>query len=251
MTQATSGARRHAARSRLGAVINKGLGAVGLELRRRRVRPADGEGFPSYFEAASRAGVDVNDWIESDLGWSPALPVLQATTRAHCSPTSVVIELGCGTGRWSRHLLQWIPAGQLHLVDHSVWVVDWLTTYFASAPNVHVHLCNGRSIPSAVPEGADLIFSDGTLIELKLGEIWCYAVEFSRLLRRGGHAVFDFIDIGREEGWQYLETTAAALGNCYTYHEQDVIVRVFEEHGFSLASEYPLGPFIYLDFERQ
>src|ERR687883_692434 len=57
----------------------------------------------------------------------------------------VVVELGPGTGRFSRHLAARLTDGELRLVDHSPFVVDFLRRYFRANPRVSVHLNDGAS----------------------------------------------------------------------------------------------------------
>src|SRR5437763_13890095 len=95
---------------------------VGYEVRPWRVDPK-AEGFIGYVEQARKAGLDVNDWQEQVLGWVPAVPQLERVVFPHLRPDSVVVELGPGTGRFSRHLAARLTQGELRLVDPSPYVV--------------------------------------------------------------------------------------------------------------------------------
>ena len=184
---------------------------------------SNAEGFPSYLRKAQTAHMDVNDWIEQELGWLPALPILEQTTFSYLTDNSVVAELGVGTGRWSRHLVKRLPHGEIHLVDHSAWIIKFLQDYFQGNPRVHCHLGNGFKVPFEREAWIDLIFSQGLFIELKLGQILLYAQEFYRMVKPGGRCVFDFIDITRREGWNYLETESASGHSTFTYYTLDTI----------------------------
>src|SRR5258708_22262476 len=97
---------------------------------RDRILSEKPEGFPGCVEAARRLGLDVNDYEEAQLGWYPAQELLEATAFGHLRTDSVVCEIGPGTGRFSRFIVPRIPHGQLHLVDHSAWMVRFLADYF-------------------------------------------------------------------------------------------------------------------------
>ena len=71
--------------------------------------------------------------------------------------------------RWSRHIVERVPYGELHLVDASPWMVRFLRSYFRQLPNVQAHLNDGQSLPFERNGWMDLIFSANTLVELKLG----------------------------------------------------------------------------------
>jgi SAM-dependent methyltransferase len=213
------------------------LRPFGFEVRDRILNEKP-EGFPGYLEAASRLGMDVNDYEEQRLGWYPASAILEATTFPHLRPDSIVCEVGPGTGRFSRHIAERVTGGQLHLVDHSAWMVRFLADYFGGQPHVHTHLGDGQSLPFDRDAWLDVVFVAGTVVALKLGTIRLYALEFARSLKPGGVAIFDYIDPTTAEGWQHLQTEGARLPDVYTYHAPELVDRVFKHAGFT-------------DFERQ
>lgn len=225
------------------------LRPFGYELRESILNERP-EGFPSYLEQAQRAGMDVNDWEEQALGWIPAAEILRMTTFPLLHEQSVVLELGPGTGRFSRLILSAIPAGTLHLVDHSPWMVRFLERYFAAEPRVQVHLGDGQSLPLAEANWVDLVFAAGTLVALKLGQVHLYAREFARVLRPGGYAVFDYIDPTTPEGWAHMEREADRLGYVYTYHAGEVMDRVLLEAGFSSIQRQQIEKSTYVIAQR-
>jgi SAM-dependent methyltransferase len=221
----------------------------GYEVRPWRADPKS-EGFAGYVEQARRAGLDVNDWQEQHLGWVPALPQLERIVFPHLQPDSVVVELGPGTGRYSRYIAARLPRGKLRLVDHSPFIVDFLAQYFAQNPRVSAHLNDGASLPFAEDAWADLVFSAGTLIALGLGTIELYLREFRRVLKPGGLAIFDYIDPETSEGWQHLVSQSAFLRTVYTYHAASAIERVCQAAGFRLGERRQEGKSTYVCLEK-
>jgi ubiquinone/menaquinone biosynthesis C-methylase UbiE len=203
------------------------------------------EGFPGYLEAANQLRMDVNDYEEQRLGWYPAQPLLEATLFAHLRPDSLVCEVGPGTGRFSRYMLPRVPHGQLHLVDHSAWMVRFLRSYFRTQSNVFVHLGDGQSLPMPNERWLDVVFIAGTIIALKLGTIRLYAAEFARVLKPGGVLVFDYLDPTTPDGWEHLRTEGRRLADVYTYHAPEVIDRVFGEAGFEQFERQQLSRSTY------
>jgi ubiquinone/menaquinone biosynthesis C-methylase UbiE len=208
------------------------------------------EGFPGYLEAANRLGMDVNDYEESQLGWYPAETLLTATLFPQLQADSIVCEVGPGTGRFSRYIVPRIPRGQLHLVDHSPWMVRFLSGYFRNQPNVSVHLGDGQSLPLDGDGGMDVVFVAGTIIALKLGNILRYAVEFARVLKPGGLLVFDYLDPITDDGWSHLHTEGRRLADVYTYHACEVIDRVFKEAGFEAFERQQLSKSTYFSARK-
>ncbi len=237
------------ARETVAAAAAIALRPFGYEVR-DRVLSEKPEGFPGYLESAQRLGMDVNDYEESQLGWYSAAQLLEATTFPHLKADSVVCEVGPGTGRFSRLIVPHIARGQLHLVDHSPWMVRFLRGYFATAGNVYVHLGDGQSLPFENEGWMDIVFVAGTIIALKLGTVQRYACEFARVLKPGGLAIFDYLDPTTPQGWSHLHNEGQRLPDVYTYHAPEVIDRVFAEAGFSGFERQQLGKSTYFTARR-
>jgi SAM-dependent methyltransferase len=216
------------------------LGPLGYELR-DKVLSERPEGFPSYLAEARRARMDVNDYEEQRLGWRLPRPTLDHIVFPYLAEDSTVCEIGPGTGRWSRHLLERIPRGNLHLVDPSPWMVRFLGEYFAGTNNVRAHLNDGQSLGFAPDASIDLIFSANTLVELKLGVVYLYALEFRRTLKPGGRAIVDYVDPTTDEGWQHLLSQGPEMAGVYTFHHPDTIDRVFDTAGLRVERRHQVG----------
>src|SRR5262249_33930052 len=154
-------------------------------------------------------------------------------------------ELGPGTGRFSRLILPRIPRGELHLVDHSAWMVRFLISYFGASPNVKVYLGDGHSLPLANARGMDVVFIAGTIIALTLGTIDLYAAEFARVLKPGGAVIFDYLDPTTPGGLSFLRNEGQRLPDVYTYHAPEVIDRIFGDAGFTDFRRTQLGKSTY------
>jgi ubiquinone/menaquinone biosynthesis C-methylase UbiE len=126
----------------------------------------------------------------------------------------------------------------------------FLTSYFSGQSNAHVHLSDGHSVPLQEDECVDVIFVAGTIIALTLGTIHLYAREFSRVLKRGGVVIFDYLDPTTEGGWSFLLNEGQRLPDVYTYHAPQVIDRVFTEAGFADFHRTQLGKSTYFTATR-
>lgn len=232
---------------------NRVLSPFGLEITRSQLVQAldiKAEGFPEYLLEAKKLNMDVNDWIEQRLGWEAALPLLEQIVFPRLREDSVVCELGAGTGRHARHIAPRLTRGELHLVDYSPWTVAFLRSYFQANPRVFVYLNDGCSLPFLNDSGTDLIFSNGTFIELKLGLFYLYSREFFRVLKPGGYCVFDYIDVTTPEGWDHLATWSKEYGSCFTYHTPETIDKVFVSAGFEIVGRHQSGKSTYLTVRK-
>jgi SAM-dependent methyltransferase len=221
----------------------------GYELRPWRIDEKS-EGFVGYAAEAQRAGMDVNDWEEHALGWVPALPVLERLVFPALRDDWRVVEVGPGTGRYSRHLAAWLTRGELRLVDHSPWMVDFLRAYFRANPRVSATLNDGYGLPFEENGWADLVFSAGTLVALKLGTIDLYARDFARVLKPGGRVIFDYIDPGTPEGWRHLTAQSPYLRSVYTYQAASAIEKVFSAAGLRIGARDQDGKSTYLTVHK-
>jgi SAM-dependent methyltransferase len=229
-------------------IVRAAMNRAGYEVIRLN-RDARCEGFDGYLAAARKAGADVNDWIETVLRWEPALPVLNEVVFPYLESNARVCEIGPGTGRHARHIVPRIPHGTLHLFDHSSWIQDFLKKYFSANRNVIVHKSEGLELD--MPDvSVDVVFSNGTFIEMKLGAIFLHSREFARVVKKNGYVIFDYIDIATSEGWRYLESQSAKYGNCYTYHAGNTIDSLFANAGFTLAKRHQHGKSTYVVFRK-
>lgn len=223
---------------------------VGYEVRPWRSDDKS-EGFIGYVAQARRLGLDVNDYEEQHLGWAPALPTLERVVFPHLRSDAVVVDVGPGTGRQARHLVERMTNGTLHLVDHSPWIVAFLADYFREKPQVQAHLNTGHDLQPIGSECADMVFCGGTIIALKLGIIDLYAREFHRILKFGGCAIFDYIDPATPEGWEHLRGQTPYMRTVYAYHAASAIERVFSEAGFAIGERTQEGKSTYLQVWKQ
>jgi SAM-dependent methyltransferase len=216
------------------------LAPLGYELR-DKVLSERPEGFAGYLEAAHRAGMDVNDYEERCLGWRVPRPTLDELVYPLLRPDSTVCEIGPGTGRWSRRILEQIPRGELYLVDTSPWIVRFLAGYFAGAPNVRTYVNDGQSLPFEREAWLDLVFSANTFVGLKLGVILLYARDCARVLKAGGYAVVDYLDPATTEGWEHLTNQPSGMAPVYSFHAPELINKVFQSAGLPIERRYQVG----------
>jgi Methyltransferase domain len=199
-----------------------------------------GEGFPQYLREANKQNMDVNDWIEEELGWAASLEILETTVYPYLNKNSIVYELGPGTGRHARHLISKVTKGELHLIDKSPWIVQFLQKYFQENPNTHIYQCNGYSFPLPLERKADLMISFGTFIGLNLGLFYLYASYFFNILKPGGYCILNYLDITTSFGWEHLKSSSLQYGNIFTYHALETVDHLFTSAGFEIVKREQL-----------
>lgn len=240
-------------------LINLFLNKLGYELKyispsKIRAGKHLAEGFPEYLREAENAGTDVNDYINSRLG-NPANDleiILNKELKEIKDP--VLCELGVGTGRWTREIINTIrhnSSWKIYLVDHSGWIIEFLKLYFKNEKNIIPLLNDGRILPFQEKNFLDLIFCQGMFIELKLSAIASYASEFQRTLKKDGIAVFNYIDLNTENGWNHMLKESNNPSSCFTYHSGQTIERIFTDSGFEKIKSILLGNSTYAYFRKK
>ncbi len=169
------------------------LGPLGYEIRQKTGQNNDPTaGYQRFVDEANKLGMDVNDYLEQKLGMTGTLEYLQRTVFPYLREDSVVCNLGPATGQGARHIAPRLTKGELHLVDYSPWVVNFLKSYYRSNPRVHIHGNDGLHLPFQKERFLDIVFSFGVFVALRLCVIYGYAQEFSRVLKPGGYVVIEY-----------------------------------------------------------
>lgn len=212
----------------------------------------DDQGLAEPLRHALAEGLDLNDWLERQ-GEAVNVHQLERTTIRFLNPSSWVLELGPGSGRYSRHLVKYLTQGQLHLVDPLPWKVSFLRRYFQHDARIHVHRGDGYRLPEAIEAFTmDMVCSFETFQYLRLGQILHYAHEIFRVLKPGGVCVFDFLDITTEAGWRWLENNSdLEQVEWFSYFTPATLERVMQAAGLEPVPDCPVfNNYSYLVFRK-
>ncbi len=188
---------------------------------------------------SERQGMAVNDFIEKDQR-KPALDELQRLVYPRIAPDSTVCELGPGTGVYTRHLNEYLGGGQLHVVDSDPDAIDFLRRHLPKKPGTRLYRNSGTELPLDTDGGIDLVFCASMFTGGNLSYFHRYTQEFARVLRPGGHCVFDYFDIATDAGWGVLTRNMARERPifAYTYHTADTVDRVLRLHGLEPVERF-------------
>ncbi|MEO8665795.1 MAG: class I SAM-dependent methyltransferase [Ignavibacteria bacterium] len=226
-------------------LIGNFLGKLNIEPHKKSSGEAKAEGYPDYLRAANELGLDVNDYLDNNLGWIKPGQVLEEVLYPVMTnlQSPKILELGPGTGRWTRQILKrakQINSTEFSLADHSQWMIDFLRSYFNNEKIIKAYKNNGISLPFKQNE-YDLIFSQGVFIELKPSFIYLYSKEFARVLKPGGYCVFDYFNFDSNDGWEYFIKESDKGNIYYTFYSDEFIDRLFKLAGFILEKRFTYG----------
>jgi cyclopropane fatty-acyl-phospholipid synthase-like methyltransferase len=150
----------------------------GLIARLRRARDA--------FRADSIYGLE---WGDPEVD-EPLMYVKRHFLTPYVTPTTTVLEIGPGGGRWTRYLL---TARMVYAVDYHQELLDELAVNFR-ADNLISIKNSGTDLPGVPPESIDFIFSFGVFVHLDLDLIDAYLRSFKSVLKCGGTVVLQYAD---------------------------------------------------------
>jgi SAM-dependent methyltransferase len=149
--------------------------------------PSDGD---EWNGSAKFCGQPYDAWKDS---------LVETFLLPHLTPTSRVLEIAPGHGRWSSYLVE--QAAHVDLVDLSESCISFCRDKFADRTNVDYHVNDGSTLP--VPDASvDFVWSFDSFVHMAPDVIATYLREISRVLRPGGQAVLHHA--GRRHGMLWL-----------------------------------------------
>jgi len=218
--------------SQISTGANKLLGFVGVRLERAdREKPWDRQ-FLRWITEAAESGVDPND--VGDVDWNRnAFERASRYLFSHVTPDSVVLELGPGTGRYTRHVLP--RCREMILVDYSKVVCDWLRRYLQGKGRIQIHHIDKPAF-SLVPDGSvDFAFAYGVFEHIDNDETDFFLQEFFRVLKPGGAVWFNFDNFMSPGGgaWFKNEKVRAGERRLFRFYHPEFLQKMAELRGFA------------------
>jgi ubiquinone/menaquinone biosynthesis C-methylase UbiE len=192
-------------------------------------KPWDGV-FDTWIAEAETRGEDPND--AGDRQWGNPLPYLERHCFPHLSPDKVVLELGPGSGRYTRHLLS--RASKLVLVDDSAKVVQWLRDYLRDKAECEIFLAEDCSLRFLKEGSVDVALAIGVFEHLSLEQFYLYLSSFFRVLRAGGVVVLNFDNFQSEQGFAWFKKWLPADGSrgIFRFYHPEMVRQMCADAGF-------------------
>lgn len=195
-------------------------------------RPWD-ETFARWARLAHAQGLaDPND--VGDQEWNDPLPHLQACYFPHLRADSVVLELGPGSGRITRHLIG--RCREMILIDYSEAVCQWLTRYLAGKGTFQAHAISTPAWPMVASASVDFVCAFGVFEHIGLDDMRWYIEEMKRVLRPSGTAVFNFDNFMSPEGFAWHTELRREPGHqhIFRFYHPEMVRRLAENAGLAV-----------------
>jgi SAM-dependent methyltransferase len=187
-----------------------------------------------HFKRWARQGSQLNDPNDvGDADWASDL--LTEGLNDHylrlLSPDAVVVELGPGSGRLTRHLIG--RCRELVVVDSSRYVCKWMREYLVGKGSFQVHQLNGPRLPMLRDATVDAVVAHGVFEHLDLDETYWFLLEFARVLRSGGVCSFNFDTVTTQDGMAALrEYGGPSRRSVFRLHHPESIRCIARASGF-------------------
>ena len=147
----------------------------------------------------------------------------------------MVLELGPGSGRITRHLIG--RCREILLVDYSREACEWLQHYLAGKGAYRIYPIDKPVWPTIPAESADFACAFGVFEHIDLDDMRWYVEEMYRVLAPGGTAIFNFDNFMSEAGMEWHTRWRGEPGdrNIFRFYHPELVRRLAEATGFCVA----------------
>jgi SAM-dependent methyltransferase len=213
---------------------NTVLHPLGTELvNYSTIKPWD-EFFKEWIAEAEKSGGDPNDF--GDVAWLDSLQdALERYYLPHIHSDSVVLELGPGSGRLTRHIIG--RCRKMILVDYSHIVCDWLERYLKGKGDYLVVHIDKPVLFATDNNSVDTVIANGVFEHIDLDDFFCFLEEFHRVLKLGGVVSLNFDNLMSEGGLAWYHKYRGEPGSrcLFRFYHPDGIRFLAEQVGFQIA----------------
>jgi len=205
------------------AVVHHALRRVAGRFSASRRRPGDATAAepsaPSYVQEYERyvrrklSDQERNEALAEAIGgeFEAFGKIELAIVREHglLEPTGSVVDVGCGSGRLTKHMGSYLTSGSYLGTD----VVDELLDRAAElAGRDDFEFRKVRELVIPVPDGAaDVVCFFSVLTHLRHEQSFAYLHDARRAIRSGGRIVFSFLEFQVDSHWLVFESDLANL----------------------------------------
>ena len=230
--------------------INRGLRRAGVELR---VLETWDRHFARWVREARRTGQDPNDVAEG--AWGNPLRTMERFYLPHIKSDHTVLELGPGSGRLTRHVIQ--HCSELIAVDSSRQVCKWLTGYLRGKGAHRIIHTRDWLISEVADQSVDFVFAHGVFEHLDPEFAYGYLKSFRRVMRPGARGAFNFNTLMSEKGFEWFEQTTPGGGwgrSIFRFYHPDNVERLLSKarlEPISIEYQDPAGRQRYATFQRR
>jgi len=219
---------------RSAAGARRGAGKLAASLGELESKPWD-DSFRAWIADAKRQGKDPNDvgderWGDARVGAEKRyLPLMDAG--------SVVLELGPGTGRYTRHFIS--RCKELVLVDYSKVVCRWLEEYLQGKGTFRVVHARDYALADVADGSIDVVIANGVFEHIYLEGFYHYLVTFARVMKPGARGCVNFNNILSEGGFRHFKEKLPSgmdQRSIFRFYHPQTVEKLCREAGLAVVS---------------
>jgi len=238
----------------IGQAVNKLLASLGFQIV--RYLPTRAGGYilaKETIEAAAKKNQTITEYVETL--WKEQGIVQQVIDRfrgfgALNSSTKRICEIGTGTGIFAEAILKSYDISQYESYEIAQDWAEWLSQTY----QIISHTATGDSLASTESNSIDLVHANGVIVYTPFLVTCKYFLEFTRVTKPGGFAVFDILS----EDCFDEERLKAWLSSPHSYPcilPKEYVKNFFINKGFSYIGEFSRkfgeGRSVYLIFQKR
>lgn len=206
--------------------------------------------FLKWIKEAQSRGMDPND--VGDERWGSPLDQLERHYFPLIQPEHTVMELGPGSGRYTRHLVD--RCERLVLVDYSHVVCDWMEQCYQGRSDVQIVRAQSYALTQITAGSIDTIVANGVFEHIDLEGFMRYFQAFERALKPGGRGCFNFNNIVAPQGLdRFIQELPAGFGerSIFRFYHPETVSTLCKRAGLRVEKMHTSeGRFAFITFAK-
>jgi SAM-dependent methyltransferase len=190
--------------------------------------------FKDWIAKAEASGQDPND--VGDVDWGDLKHTLETYYYPYINADSVVLELGPGSGRVTRHIIG--RCREMILVDYSQVVCDWLGRYLKGKGSYRVANIDKPLLAVVDNSSVDTVIANGVFEHIDMDDFFRFLEEFKRVLKPEGIVSFNFDNIMSPGGMAWFKEYQGEPGSrcIFRFYHPESIRVLAEEAGLKVLN---------------
>lgn len=195
---------------------------------------------PAMIQAAAQAGIYIGDYAEAQWGEvGSAKSMVETLCLPNLQQASTILEVGPGTGRYTKLMLEKIPQGKAHLFELDPYWKNFLGTYFSGDSRVILHSANGYSYETVASDSVDLYCANAVFVYTRPMLTYRNLMEAVRVVKPNGVIIFDFFDLDEtEDALGFIETNTFPEPDYWSLDSLAFFTHFMAQRGCKLEQTY-------------